>query len=162
MDFFNQMQTSHIHAVLKAPRPHCLSVPSSLLSFALTISGSVFLRHTLCHVEMIERRFSWCSSLTKKWMLVAQLSVDLPVTLESRHETLQRWHSSITNLPGSSSFPAWNEQEQWMRPWSLMIRAGKGEWVPFVERVPFVCRPGTGCLDSQKSQIKRLFENHGF
>lgn len=101
------MQTSHIHAVLISSRPHCLSVHSSLLSFALTINALVFLRHTLCHIEMIERWFSWCNSLAKKWMLVAQLSMDLHVALESRHEALQRCHSSITNLPGSSSFPAW-------------------------------------------------------
>lgn len=151
MDFFNQMQTSHIHAVLISSRPHCLSVHSSLLSFALTINALVFLRHTLCHIEMIERWFSWCNSLAKKWMLVAQLSMDLHVALESRHEALQRCHSSITDLPGSSSFPAWNEQEQWIRPWSLMTRAGKGEWVPFV------CKPGTGCLDSQCKSDQKAF-----
>lgn len=66
MDFFNQMQTSHIHTVLKSSRPHCLSVHSSLLSFALTINASVFLRHTLCHIEMTENWLSWCNSLTKK------------------------------------------------------------------------------------------------
>lgn len=127
MDFFNQIQTSHIHAVLNSSRPHYLSLHSSLLSFALTINALAVLRCTLCHIEMIERWFCWCHLSTKKLMLVAQLSMDLHVTLESRHETSQRWHSSITSLPGSSSFPAWNEQEQRMRPWSLMTRAGKRE-----------------------------------
>lgn len=66
MDFFNQMQTSHIHADLKSSRPHYLFVHSSLLSFVLTINASVLLRYTLCHIEMIERMFSWSNSLTKK------------------------------------------------------------------------------------------------
>lgn len=147
------MQTSHIHVPFKSSRALCLCVHSFSLSVALMTNALVFLRHTLCHIEMTERWFSWCNSLIRKLRLNAQLSMALHVALESRNETSRKWHSSIINLPGSISFPTWNEQQQQIRPWSLMTGVGEGE------RAPFVCKPGTGCLDSQwKSDQKAVWK----